>query len=384
MSNGTPNYHRLVVIAGLIWGMAADLMAAPTEHFPHHLHTRIHAQEGHNREGLQAKSKFRRPTPPLVWLAMKEGEDMGQALHVSDPYPNCKNILSFSHPLDWGAQVVYGSFFPNLNFKTARITSIATHCYNCVAWSLGITDDWLWPADKLIPSAQSTRLEDFDKFYGKLGYKRVEDPKEATIAVWAVTPPRGEPFMTHASVIRADYQGQWSSKLGAMVRMRHDPRDLEGDQYGKAIAYYRKIANEDLLKLRAGLFSSPQLAPLSRAQYAKLGHKIHQLSSDFLLKFDTRYEAWKETWFKGAERFSSDPASRTNSAEFKALVEMGPAILPLVVKHLLNPEEFMALQLYDTLQTKQELKVRYGEGFPIYGGEKGRARKTTKLYVKAL
>ena len=51
-------------------------------------------------------------------------------------------------------------YFPNL--KTWSVTGAATGSYNCVAWSVGITNQWLWPG---------STVKDFDAFYAYHGWK---------------------------------------------------------------------------------------------------------------------------------------------------------------------------------------------------------------------
>src|SRR4029077_12081466 len=45
-----------------------------------------------------------------------------------------------------------------------------------------------------------------------------------------------------------------------------------------------------------------------------------------------------------------------NSEEFRALASLGPKVLPLIVDKLLQPDEFFALQLYDTIEQRRDLR----------------------------
>jgi hypothetical protein len=61
---------------------------------------------------------------------------------------------------------------------------------------------------------------------------------------------------------------------------------------------------------------------------------------------------------------------------------MGPAILPLVVEKLADPENFLALQLYDAIQPDEHLIVQYGpEDERIVEGEQGRARRVVQTWL---
>src|SRR5262249_41684146 len=57
--------------------------------------------------------------------------------------------------------------FPNLlsNYEVLgpSIKEGAPGCYNCIAWSVGISDKWVWPGNK---------LADFDQLYRTHGYER--------------------------------------------------------------------------------------------------------------------------------------------------------------------------------------------------------------------
>jgi hypothetical protein len=79
---------------------------------------------------------------------------------------------------------------------------------------------------------------------------------------------------------------------------------------------------------------------------------------------------------------SSDPHTRAVGKEFDALVALGPKILPLVVETLVDPEHFLALQLYDALQPDQHLIVQYEpDDERILGGEQSRAAEVVKHWL---
>src|SRR5262249_35669396 len=57
--------------------------------------------------------------------------------------------------------------FPNLLSNYEVLDHSTKHySYNCIAWSIGITDRWVWPGAK---------MSDFDRLYGSHGYERVSD-----------------------------------------------------------------------------------------------------------------------------------------------------------------------------------------------------------------
>jgi hypothetical protein len=106
-----------------------------------------------------------------------------------------------------------------------RVTGELCSGYNCISWTAGVTDDWLWPDGG-----------DFDAFYAERGYLPMgpgASPEEADIVLWA---DWGRP--THAS--RRVAGGWWESKLGAGPRILHRLADLEESVYGRSYRFYKR------------------------------------------------------------------------------------------------------------------------------------------------
>ena len=121
---------------------------------------------------------------------------------------------------------------------------------------------------------------------------------------------------------------------------------------------------------------------LTAAQKKALRDERNKAPADVRVAFDTAFDTWKSTWFSGGLAMSSDPGSRAVGKEFDTLIAMGPTILPLVVEKLADPEIFMALQLYDTIQPDEHLIVQYGpEDERILEGEQGRARRVVQTWL---
>ncbi|WP_019520339.1 DUF7689 domain-containing protein [Faucicola boevrei] len=296
-----------------------------------------------------------------------------------DPYPKCNQIPSYDKPLDKGARIVYKSFFPNLNVDTARETSFSTQCYNCISWTLGITDDWVWPLGQV---GGDTSVADFDAFYQKHGIARATDAT-ADIALWGQTTPSGHVSATHGSIV--SHAPLWESKLGLYIRMRHGKDDLVGEQYGKIIAYYKKdaTATQKLLATRQKLLSSRQ--PLSLNEYQKINQAVKKLPLRMQQTFDHLYTRWQQKWFDGAYAIDSNPYTRRHIGEYQMLIdlgaEMGEAILPLVVSRMVSPENIFGIVLYDELQKNPRLKAGYGDDFNVIEGEVARALLSAKKYI---
>jgi hypothetical protein len=120
---------------------------------------------------------------------------------------------------------------------------------------------------------------------------------------------------------------------------------------------------------------------LSTAQKRILHEQHEAIPAELRRSFESAFLAWKETWFAGGLAISSDPHTRTVGKEFDELIALGPAILPLVVEVLADPENFLALQLYDVIQPNEKLLVQFGpDDERIIEGEQGRARRVVEAW----
>jgi hypothetical protein len=115
---------------------------------------------------------------------------------------------------------------------------------------------------------------------------------------------------------------------------------------------------------------------ISAAQRARLDAEIAQVPADLSARFDARYRDWTKTFQRPDIAVSSSSGAVRNSDEFRALVALGPQILPLVVDKLLQPHEFFALQLYDVLQDRADLRDA-----DAFQGEQKRALATARRWL---
>jgi hypothetical protein len=274
--------------------------------------------------------------------------------------PNDRRIAS----LTWG----YHGYFPNLNVAQAVVTDNASSAYNCIAWTVGITNRWIWPGGS---------LAHFDTFYRGYGFVRLGN---GPIAAWG-TSTAG---MTHGSVSGPGHGARWESKCGRDLRIQHGLNELVGGLYGRVLAFYSKgrslpapfaaiaedVMNEKLTK-----------SYLSVSQKKLLQKEEADISAKVRTAFETAFSAWQETWFSGGLAVSSDPHTRAVGREFDALIALGPAILPLLIEKLADPENFFALQLYDAMQSDHNLLVQYEpDDERIVEGEQGRARRVVQAW----
>jgi hypothetical protein len=152
--------------------------------------------------------------------------------------------------------------FPRLLTNFEVLATPAPKSYNCIAWSLGITDKWVWPG---------TTIADFDKLNAKHGYRRLATVDlslkagQQKIALYATRKSDGTVVCTHQALQAAD--GTWTSKLGELPLIKHMTADaVGGGSYGEVVAVYVRAASgsthafagtADVSGLQAAAVASP-------------------------------------------------------------------------------------------------------------------------------
>jgi hypothetical protein len=120
---------------------------------------------------------------------------------------------------------------------------------------------------------------------------------------------------------------------------------------------------------------------LSAAQKRALADEIERIPPQTRSAFEKAFAAWKGTWFSGGSAISSDPHTRAVGKEYDALIALGPVVLPPVVEQLADPDNFLALQPYDALQSDENLLVQFDpDDERILEGEQGRARRVVQAW----
>ena len=148
----------------------------------------------------------------------------------------CHPVVPLGAPPTASEKTKFLGWFPNLhNF---HITAPATYNYNCISWSVGVTNQWLWPGNTVTA---------FDAFYASYGWvpstSGEREYQKRKVALWA-----DASGCTHGS--RETYNCDWhESKCGPAERIMHDKFQMQDGVYGKIIKYYEKYdpnANLDL------------------------------------------------------------------------------------------------------------------------------------------
>jgi hypothetical protein len=285
-------------------------------------------------------------------------------------------ILPAPRRLTRGEAASLAEDYPQIDPRHVWVIGGASGAYNSVAWTLGITDRWVWPG----PTPAR-----FNEFYAA---HRERYAASGRVAAYGTA--RG---MTHAALRTAVNAGgvgvihAWTSKLGEDLLIAHALGDIAGQSstYGDVVQSYEPRAPRGL---EAALPSDapPDLpAPFtpSADDRGALARRAVALPADLRARFDAAYAAWQATWSDASVRTSSDPAARTLSPEFRDVVALGEAALPLLMAKLADPTKFFTLQAIDRV-TPPRARVQFDPDDPaVLGGEQYRAGETLRRWLAA-
>jgi hypothetical protein len=262
----------------------------------------------------------------------------------------------------------FKGYFPSLDVDKAVVSDEMTAVYNCISWTVGVTDRWLWPGDSIAA---------FDTFYKGYGFARTAD---GPIAAWGQSTSN----MTHGSISGSGHGLRWESKCGKDLRIQHGLDELEGASYGRVVAFYRSSsALKAPYKTQRTKMKRPTRTYLSAAQRRLLERELEAIPAHVRKTFGDLFAAWKKTWFRGGLAINSNPHTRALGLEYDALIALGPAILPLLVEQLANPDNFLALQLYDAMQHNPRLVVHFeADDDRVLEGEQGRAARVIQAWFQ--
>jgi hypothetical protein len=132
--------------------------------------------------------------------------------------------------------------FPNSFAEPFEVTSPSSGEYNCIAWALNDQTRFIWPLrqrgfywPRRLPVEET--LEAFTKLFAAKKYQVCEDGSlEAGFQKLALFEKDGIP--THAARQLPD--GNWTSKLGAHIDVRHSLGALDGGRYGNVALFFKK------------------------------------------------------------------------------------------------------------------------------------------------
>ena len=262
----------------------------------------------------------------------------------------------------------FKGYFPSLDVNRAVVTGEMSPVYNCISWTVGVANRWIWPGNT---------LAQFDTFYRGFGLQRSGNGE---VAAWGHSISN----MTHGCISGLGHGPRWESKCGGDLRIQHALGELSGASYGRVVAFYTRrrslLALNEAIVEEAVKEKEPK-SYLSAQQKKALSAEREAVDPEIRRSFEGAFRAWKQTWLSGGLAINSNPQSRAVGKEYDALIALGPAIMPLVVEKLADPENFFALQLYDAIQPDEKLVVHFeADDERILEGEQGRARRVVNAW----
>jgi hypothetical protein len=133
--------------------------------------------------------------------------------------------------------------FPGLVGKEYRVTSPEDEDYNCIAWAVGVADDWWWP-DEMgkghwpVNVPREATVDAFRLTFMTVGFAECADEKVEVGCEKIAFSANAQGVPKHAA--RQLLTGRWTSKLGKMEDIEHDLRDLEGTVYGTVVLIMKR------------------------------------------------------------------------------------------------------------------------------------------------
>jgi hypothetical protein len=253
----------------------------------------------------------------------------------TDLYVRCKNYPG--HPA-----------FPNFKPNDAMISAPSTGVYNCISYSGGITNIWVWPPSPSSPYyVPGNDLASFDKFYHSCRYNgsRHYARQGATYTNSGIDLWQTDYGFTHASISKKadgqDHAYEFESKCGGLERVFHSRHGLSGSSYGYISYHYIPTGaicvsgggitdrSEEPDSLVYTIFLDESIAngwsvienvEFSKEEKEKIANIIKSsLHVSEIEYFEKLYATWKKTWEENS--IYSDPRKYAENKEYQSLIE---------------------------------------------------------------
>ncbi|MGB3006291.1 MAG: hypothetical protein WBC06_07270 [Chitinophagaceae bacterium] len=274
--------------------------------------------------------------------------------------------MALPRKLTAAEKLIFSNDFPLLDVDLTIVTDEPTVAYNCISWTVGVTNFWHWPG---------SLLTNFDSFYGQFNLIR---KTKGHVAAWG----HSDSQMTHGCISGPTHGPCWESKCGSLARIQDCLNELNGPAYGHVIAYYgyKRILKPFIPKYLLKYMDIKR--DFSKEEIGKLNQLLKGIPLEVAADFEIKFRAWKNTWFKGKMASISDPYKRIETPEFKELKSMGKSIVPLLAKKLMDDSNFLALPAFEKIvATKKLVIIIDASDERILEGEQGRAYRTVKNYL---
>ena len=274
--------------------------------------------------------------------------------------------MALPRKLTASEKITFLTAFPLLDVDFTIVTDEPSGVYNCISWTVGVTNFWHWPGGT---------LANFDSFYDQFGLDR---KTKGHVAAWGFA----DNNMTHGCISGPTHGPCWESKCGGLARIQHCLNELNGPSYGHVIAYYSwKRIFVPLPKYLLKYMKEKK--EFTKPETDRLKAMIKEVPREKAADFERKFSAWKKIWHTGSHAFSSDPYTRTKTAEYRELVALGKEILPLLVNKLLDENNFLALPAFEALAGKKLIIAVDAADEKVLEGEQGRAFRTVKNWIAA-
>jgi hypothetical protein len=257
--------------------------------------------------------------------------------------------------------------FPLLDVDFTIVTDEPGGAYNCISWTVGVTNFWHWPGGT---------LANFDSFYSQFGLQR---KTKGHVAAWGFA----DNNMKHGCISGPAHGPKWESKCGGWARIQHCLNELDGPAYGHVMYYYgwRRIIFTPFFPKYLLKYMKEERR-FSKEEMNILRSLTREISPEKAKDFEKKFSAWKKSWHKGSLSSSSDPYSRTKIAEYRELTALGKDILPLLAIKMTDDSNFLALPAFEQVAKDKKLIIRIDAADErILEGEQGRAYRTVKNYI---
>ena len=232
--------------------------------------------------------------------------------------------------------------FPNIKEDDLIVSASPSTYYNCIAYSGGITVQWVNPTSHLSPWYNSNTITAFDNFYGNnppryseaMTYTVTSNTDEAVINLY-----KHNNSFTHASVRKPGnnqlHGYAWESKIGPAERVFHDINSLNNNDSNYEYAYGHierryKIANGNSTKglnsnitceesLKLGL-TKVQNINMNEKEISILSKKVGAISQKEKDLLNNAIYKWKTSVLSDVNlKTVSNSSLFMNTAEYKNL-----------------------------------------------------------------
>ena len=253
----------------------------------------------------------------------------------------------------------------NLKLCKALVMDDMNDNYNCAAWASGLTNHIMKPlATPLLNKANAL------KWYGDMGFEEIKcyngntlDPLATLVMYCDLNAnndcvPRDSDMYNHVAIKEA---GIWTSKLGWLALIQHDPEDLPG--YGQIALCFKgkRVSGQSREQVNSG-YQFPQ------SHLDIVEQLINEASVNYQKRF---YDLFIDWWYSIQETFPGGfPNNNTQSNEKKSreelisFIQKYPEVTPLLVKKLIKSKQWFEYRVFEAVTGQKCHEITKNYQFP--------------------